>query len=76
MTTHHSHQPEDDDHRPADPLRPDRLRCDCGAVADLDGRCRKCRARAAWTRRNTGRRPATDRPPSRRDPRSRTRHDR
>ena len=67
MTTRHNPHPDDDPFRPpVDPLRPDRLRCDCGATAGRDGRCRKCRARAAWTRRNTGRRAHADRPPSRR----------
>ena len=81
MTTHHLSHPEDDhDRPPVDPLRPDRLRCDCGATADRDRRCRKCRARALWDRRATGRRatgrrPHADRPPSRR-PESRPRRDR
>ncbi len=52
MTTNQPPQPrrrpDDDSYRPpADPLRPDRLRCDCGATADRHGLCRKCRARAA-----------------------------
>ncbi len=81
MTTHHTHDTDDhDDSRPlADPLRPDRLRCPCGATADRDGLCRKCRARALWQHRAAGRRAHADRPPTRsrrgdaRRPRNRTR---
>ena len=44
MTTNHNHcpRPDDDNRPPADPLRPDRLRCDCGATAGRHGLCRKC----------------------------------
>jgi hypothetical protein len=73
MTTQHPHHTDDpdhnrdDDHRmPADPLRPDRLRCPCGATADRDGLCRKCRARALYGRRTASRRTHADRPPTRR----------
>jgi hypothetical protein len=61
MTTRHADQP-DDDRPPTDPLRPDRLACPCGATADRDGLCRKCRARALWSRRAAGRRTHTDQP--------------
>ena len=68
MTTNHNHcpRPDDDNRPPADPLRLDRLRCDCGATAGRHGLCRKCYSRALWSRRNTGRRAHADRPPSRR----------
>ncbi len=72
MTTHQTPHPDDnhDDRPPADPLRPDHLACGCGATADRDGQCRKCRARARWDRRNSNRRVPTDRPPTRsREPR-------
>ena len=73
MTTRHSPEsPDDHDRPPADPFRPDAFRCDCGAIAGRDGRCRKCRARAAWTRRSAGRRPHADRPPTRRERARRT----
>ena len=67
MTTHHINPRPDDDRprRRIDPLRPDRLRCTCGATAEGDGRCRKCCARGLWERRNTGRRSHPDRPPTR-----------
>lgn len=67
MTNNSTPHPDDDSHHlPVDPLRPDRLHCLCGATADRDGRCRKCRARALFDRRTTGRRSRPDRPPSRR----------
>lgn len=68
MTTHHSLRPgHNNSYRPpVDPLRPDHLRCGCGATAERDGRCRKCRARTAWKRHNIGRRPHHDRPLPRR----------
>lgn len=79
MTTNHRHHNPDDDHDdrdadayrpPADPLRPRRLLCPCGATADRRGLCRKCRARALFDRRTAGRRTHTDRPPTRRSPRT------
>ena len=74
MTNNHSHQPADQpsddqsqtDRPAADPFRPGRLACPCGAVADRDGLCRKCRARAIWGRRAAGRRAHIARPPTRR----------
>jgi hypothetical protein len=74
MTTNHRHHSPDDsdddrssdDHRPpADPLRPGHVLCPCGATADRHGLCRKCRARALFDRRSTGRRTHADRPPTR-----------
>jgi hypothetical protein len=67
MTSNRNHHPDHDadDDRPrpqADPLRPDRIQCACGATADRDGLCRKCRARALWGRRDTGRRARASRP--------------
>ena len=65
----HNHPPDPDDPdriRPAaDPLRPGRWRCPCGATAAPGRRtCRKCRDCAVFTRRATGRRRPTDtRPP-------------
>jgi hypothetical protein len=35
---------------PIGPLYRDTTRCECGADADPDGICRKCRARASWER--------------------------
>ena len=70
MTTQHMNQPSDDhrdDYRPRpDLVRPDRLRCGCGATAEPHGLCRKCLARDLWNRRNTGAQEHADRPPSRR----------
>ncbi len=67
MTTHSPAADDHDDYRPpADPLRPDRLRCPCGATADRDGLCRKCRARTLYGRRTAGRRAHADRAPARR----------
>ena len=81
MTTNHRHHHPDDHHDdhpddrdgeagadrpPADPLRPGHLLCPCGATADRDGLCRKCRARALFGRRAAGRRVHADRPPTRR----------
>lgn len=70
MTTHRHHnteRPDSDDHRdrpPIDPLRSEQLLCPCGATADDDGLCRKCRARARWDRRTIGRRTHADRSPT------------
>jgi hypothetical protein len=58
----HQHDKPDDDRPQADPLRPDRIQCACGATAERDGLCRKCRARALWGRRDTGRRARATRP--------------
>jgi hypothetical protein len=72
MTTNRHHNPDDSDQNldsdrpPADPLRPGHLLCPCGATAERDGLCRKCRARALFDRRSTGRRTHADRPPTRR----------
>jgi hypothetical protein len=78
MTNNHTSTPDDNhDRGQADRLRPDQLRCPCGAIADGDGRCRKCRARAAWACRTAGRRRfdgqvAHDRGPRRAHVRKRT----
>ncbi|MGH3566358.1 MAG: hypothetical protein ACRDRH_10050 [Pseudonocardia sp.] len=65
MTTpRHSDPADRDPHHdqpPTDPLRPDQLRCLCGATADRDGLCRKCRARTLFNHRAIGRRRATRR---------------
>jgi hypothetical protein len=63
MTTYRSDDADNDRPRPqVDPLRPARLACPCGATAERDGLCRKCRARALWGRRNDGRRARASRP--------------
>jgi hypothetical protein len=76
MTTNRHHSPDDHhdnhdgesgaDRPPADPLRPGHVLCPCGATADRRGLCRKCRARALFDRRSSGRRTHADRPPTRR----------
>jgi hypothetical protein len=73
MTSNRHHNPDDHhdgessaDRPLADPLRPGRLLCPCGATADRYGLCRKCRARALFDRRTAGRRTHADRPPTRR----------
>jgi hypothetical protein len=71
MTTNNINPDDNHDRIEIDPLRPDRLRCACGATADYGGRCRKCRARAAWACRTAGRRPYDDRLPRLRSGRSR-----
>lgn len=40
---------------PADSPHPEDSRCVCGALADRNGVCLKCRARATWQRRRDNR---------------------
>ena len=66
MTTNHNHypRPDDDNRPPADPLRPDRLRCDCGATADRHGLCRKCCSRCGRDATPAAAPTPTGRPPA------------
>jgi hypothetical protein len=63
-----SHSEADHGDELANAPRPDDPRCLCGALADRNGLCRKCRARATWQRRrvNRDRRAAGCGSPSRR----------
>ncbi|MGH3783311.1 MAG: hypothetical protein ACRDRO_22510 [Pseudonocardiaceae bacterium] len=56
---------------PANAPHPDDAQFPCGALADRNGLCRKCRARATWERRQANRqrravrRPSSSRPTGR-----------
>lgn len=70
MTTNSANNHPEADHEddPANAPHPDDPRCLCGALADRNGLCRKCQARATWQRRraNRERRTAGRGAPSRR----------
>lgn len=53
MTTNSANNHPEADHEddPANAPHPDDPRCLCGALADRNGLCFKCRARATWQRR-------------------------
>ncbi|MDQ3764722.1 MAG: hypothetical protein M3460_25280 [Actinomycetota bacterium] len=56
--------PKTDPEEPANALYRDKAQCPCGALADRNGPCRKCRARATWNRRQANRERRAVRPSS------------
>ncbi|MGH3990978.1 MAG: hypothetical protein ACRDSN_00775, partial [Pseudonocardiaceae bacterium] len=54
-TSTDSHPEADPGHEPTNPSHRDDACCPCGALADRNSLCRKCRARATWERRAANR---------------------
>ncbi|MGH3801763.1 MAG: hypothetical protein ACRDTD_16850 [Pseudonocardiaceae bacterium] len=59
-----NHPEADHKDEPANAPRRSDGHCPCGALADRNGLCRKCRARATWERRQANRQRRTVRRPS------------